>query len=459
MNIRYSRKKMINKDDLVVGIVGLGYVGLPLSLAFGEKVKTIGFDVNKKRVRDLKSGIDETSEISYEMLSLSRSLEFTDDEEMLFDINVYIVTVPTPIDEIKNPDLNLLQVASETIAKYLKPGDIVVYESTVYPGLTEEFCIPILEKNSNLKCGKDGDDNGLIYDADKVFYVGYSPERINPGDENRSLVDIVKVVSGSNSYARDKISAIYSLIIKAGIHLAPSIKVAEAAKVIENTQRDLNIAFFNELSIIFSKLGICTHDVIDAAKTKWNFLALEPGLVGGHCIGVDPYYLAKKTLDIGLEPKLILAGRSVNEGMVFHVIDRINAELGRNNVSLINASKVRVLILGLTFKENVSDIRNSKSIELFYKLVEFGYDVHVHDPHVSKDDLNATLSDKFLPDLSSSSFFDVVVVSVPHKVYKDSATEIFSLIDKSRKSIIFDLRGIFRKNKSADNNYLSYLTL
>jgi len=450
---------MINKDDLVVGVIGLGYVGLPLSLAFGEKVKTIGFDVNKKRVRDLKGGIDETSEISYETLSLSRSLEFTDDEEMLFDINFYIVTVPTPIDEIKNPDLNLLRVASETIAKYLKPGDIVVYESTVYPGLTEEFCIPILEKISNLKCGKDGNDNGLTYDADKEFYVGYSPERINPGDENRSLVDIIKVVSGSNSYARDKISAIYSLIIKAGIHLAPSIKVAEAAKVIENTQRDLNIAFFNELSIIFSKLGISTHDVIDAAKTKWNFLALEPGLVGGHCIGVDPYYLAKKTLDIGLEPKLILAGRSVNEGMVFHVIDRIISELGRNNVSYTNASKVRVLILGLTFKENVSDIRNSKSIELFYKLVEFGYDVYVHDPHVSKDDLNTTLNYKFLPDLNSSSYFDVVVVSVPHKVYKDSATEIFSLIDKRRKSIIFDLRGIFRKNKFADNNYLSYITL
>ncbi|AMV72651.1 nucleotide sugar dehydrogenase [Desulfuromonas carbonis] len=359
---------MLSIDDLTgrrakLAVVGLGYVGLPLAAAFGKVVEVIGFDISAKKIAELKEGFDATGELTRDDLAATR-IDFTLDAARLAEASFLIVTVPTPIDEAKRPDLRPVESASRTIGRHLAKGSIVVFESTVYPGVTEEICVPILEAESGLKCGVD-------------FSVGYSPERINPGDKVHTVDKIVKVVSGLDAATLATVAAVYELVVSAGVHRAASIKVAEAAKVIENTQRDLNIALMNELALIFGRLGIPTRDVLAAAGTKWNFLKFTPGLVGGHCIGVDPYYLTFKAESIGYHPQVILAGRRINDGMGKHVAEMTVKELIRADKAVKGA---RVLVLGLTFKENVPDIRNSKVIDIVRELAEYGVEVVIHDP-------------------------------------------------------------------------------
>lgn len=350
--------------SIELAIVGLGYVGLPLAVEFGKKRLVVGFEINAKRVAELQSGQDNTLEVEPEELKQAKLLVYTTNPEDLRACNVFIVTVPTPIDEHKQPDMTMLIKASETISKVLKPGDIVIYESTVYPGATEEECVPVLEKFSGLKFNKD-------------FYVGYSPERINPGDKEHRVTTIKKVTSGSTPEVADVVDALYNEIITAGTHKASSIKVAEAAKVIENTQRDLNIALINELAMIFNKMGIDTEAVLQAAGTKWNFLPFRPGLVGGHCIGVDPYYLTHKAQSIGYHPEIILAGRRLNDGMGAYVASQLVKALLKRRIQVEGA---KVLILGFTFKENCPDLRNTKVIDIIKELREYNVTVDVHDP-------------------------------------------------------------------------------
>ncbi len=359
---------MFSIDDLTsrrakLAVVGLGYVGLPLAAAFGKVTEVIGFDISAKKIAELKDGFDATGELTRDDLAATR-IDFTLDAARLAEASFLIVTVPTPIDEAKRPDLRPVESASRTIGRHLSKGSIVVFESTVYPGVTEEICVPILEAESGLKCGSD-------------FSVGYSPERINPGDKVHTVDKIVKVVSGLDAATLATVAAVYELVVTAGVHRAASIKVAEAAKVIENTQRDLNIALMNELALIFGRLGIPTRDVLAAAGTKWNFLKFTPGLVGGHCIGVDPYYLTFKAESIGYHPQVILAGRRINDGMGKHVAEMTVKELIRADKAVKGA---RVLVLGLTFKENVPDIRNSKVIDIVRELAEYGIEVVIHDP-------------------------------------------------------------------------------
>jgi UDP-N-acetyl-D-galactosamine dehydrogenase len=363
---------MINSNkDLKLAIIGLGYVGLPLALEFAKKRSIIGFDINKERIKELNSGIDRNLEFTKKEFQNSKQLNFTDSEENLKSANCYIITVPTPVDEFKKPNLKPLFMASEMIGGIINKGDLIIYESTVYPGCIEEECVPILEKFSGLKFNKD-------------FFCGYSPERINPGDKDHTVSNIKKITSGSTSEIADLIDGLYNEIVTVGTHKAPSIKVAEAAKVIENTQRDLNIALINEFSILFSKMNIDTQAVLDAAGSKWNFLPFKPGLVGGHCIGVDPYYLTYKAESIGYHPKIILAGRELNDNMGAHIASELVKEMEKRNIQ-INGAKI--LIMGLTFKENCADIRNSGIKNVIKKLQAFNCNLDIYDPWANKDEI------------------------------------------------------------------------
>lgn len=410
-------------------VIGLGYVGLPLAIEFAKKFQTIGFDISRARIDELKSGRDRTLEVDSEELKNSR-LKYSCEIDEIRSANIYIVTVPTPIDEHKRPDLTPLIKASETVGKVLKKNDIVIYESTVYPGCTEDDCVPILEKMSGLKFNKD-------------FFCGYSPERINPGDKERTVSKIMKVTSGSTPEAAEKINALYGTIISAGTYKASSIKVAEAAKVIENTQRDINIAFVNELSLIFSKMGLDTREVLEAAGTKWNFLKFFPGLVGGHCIGVDPYYLTHKAEALGYHPQVILAGRRINDGMGAYVANQV-VKLMINKSHKIAGAKV--LVLGLTFKENCPDIRNSRVIDIIQELREFSCEVQVFDPwansHEVIEEYGIELASQNV--LSKMHEFEAVVIAVAHDQFKKLSFDSV----KSKKTVLYDLKGIFSREQS-----------
>ena len=408
-----------------IAVIGLGYVGLPLAIEFSKKYEVIGFDISQERINNLRNGIDLTLETTSEELNNSKNLLFTSERSDLSDSNIYIVTVPTPIDDLKKPDLEPLKKASEMIGSILCNGDIVIYESTVFPGATEEFCVPILEKNSNLKFNTD-------------FFVGYSPERINPGDKKHRLPDIRKVTSGSNKITAKKIDDLYGSIITAGTYLAESIKVAEAAKVIENTQRDINIALMNELSIIFNKLDINTYQVLEAAGTKWNFLKFSPGFVGGHCIGVDPYYLTYRSKKAGYSPKIILAGRNLNDEMASIISEEVIFELQKNK---INPTKSKILILGFSFKENCPDIRNTKIIDLFKCLEKSGANVDIHDPWCDSKNVENEYNIQLNAEPKINNY-DAVILAVPHNTFKDMGVEKIKAFGK-KNSIFCDLKNVF----------------
>jgi len=407
-----------------IAVVGLGYVGLPLAAAFGEKREIVGFDINAKRIAELKDGVDFTREVSRDELAGSKGLSFTDSIDGIRDCQIYIVTVPTPIDEFKSPDLTPLVKASESVGSVLKSGDIVIYESTVYPGATEEVCVPILEKVSGLTFNRD-------------FFAGYSPERINPGDKEHRVASIMKVTSGSTPEIADEVNALYAGIITAGTYKASSIKVAEAAKVIENTQRDLNIALMNELSMIFSKLKIDTHEVIAAASTKWNFLPFKPGLVGGHCIGVDPYYLTHKAQAIGYHPEVILAGRRVNDGMGPYAASELVKAMIKAGHTVANA---KVLVMGFTFKENCPDLRNTRVIDVVKELKEFGCHVDITDCWANGDEAHEEYGVS-LEQNPQPGIYDAVLLAVPHREYASKTSAEFRQYMKP-KGVLFDLKGI-----------------
>jgi UDP-N-acetyl-D-galactosamine dehydrogenase len=387
-------------DKAIIGVIGLGYVGLPLAIEFGKRYPTRGFDVKQHRIDELRSGIDSTLETSGDEIASARQLTFTSQAEDLADCNTYIVTVPTPIDAYKRPDLTLLQKASQVVGKLLGKGDVVIYESTVYPGATEEICVPELEAAS-----------GLVFNRD--FFAGYSPERINPGDHEHRVTSILKVTSGSTPEIGDYVDALYKSIITVGTHRASSIKVAEAAKVIENTQRDLNIALINELALIFQRIGISTEEVLQAAGTKWNFLPFRPGLVGGHCIGVDPYYLTHKAQEIGYHPEVILAGRRINDRMGSYVAEQVVKLMMLRKIQIYGS---RVLIMGLTFKENCPDLRNSRVIDVIQELRGYGVQVDVHDPWITPEDARKEY-DVTLTEQPGAGVYDAVVVAVAHRQF------------------------------------------
>ena len=407
-----------------IAVIGLGYVGLPLAAAFGEKRDVVGFDINAKRIAQLKEGADFTREVSGEELAASKGLSFTDSLEDIRECQIFIVTVPTPIDEFKTPDLTPLVKASHTIGKVLKTGDIVIYESTVYPGATEEVCVPVLERESGLKFNQD-------------FYAGYSPERINPGDKEHRVTTIKKVTSGSTPKIAEEVDALYAGIITAGTHMASSIKVAEAAKVIENTQRDLNIALMNELSMIFARLGIDTHEVLAAAGTKWNFLPFKPGLVGGHCIGVDPYYLTHKAQAVGYHPEVILAGRRVNDNMGPYASSELIKAMIKAGQTISGA---RVLVMGLTFKENCPDLRNTRVIDVVRELKEFGCQVDVTDCWADGEEAMHEYGLELISE-PRQSHYDAVILAVPHREYAAMSAESLRGLMKAR-GVLFDLKGI-----------------
>ncbi len=407
-----------------IAIIGLGYVGLPLAVAFGEKREVVGFDINAKRIAELNNGDDFTREVSPEELAAAPHLSFTDSLDDIADCTVFIVTVPTPIDDFKTPDFTPLVKASESVGKVLKVGDIVIYESTVYPGATEEVCVPVLERVSGLKFNAD-------------FYAGYSPERINPGDKEHRVTTIMKVTSGSTPAIAEEVDALYAGIITAGTHKASSIKVAEAAKVIENTQRDLNIALINELAMIFARLGIDTHEVLAAAGTKWNFLPFKPGLVGGHCIGVDPYYLTHKAQAIGYHPEIILAGRRVNDGMGSYVASELVKAMIKAGHTI---AKARVLIMGFAFKENCPDLRNTRVIDVVKELQEFGCEVDITDCWADAAEAEHEYGIS-LTEQPAKGEYDGVIVAVPHKEYAVmSAGDLRSYLKES--GVLFDLKGL-----------------
>ncbi|WP_102795911.1 Vi polysaccharide biosynthesis UDP-N-acetylglucosamine C-6 dehydrogenase TviB [Bowmanella denitrificans] len=415
-------------QSIKLAVIGLGYVGLPLAAEFGKKRAVIGFDINAKRIQELQSGVDFTLEVSKEELAESRHLSFTCELDDLRQANVFIVTVPTPIDGFKRPDLTPLIRASETIGKVLKQGDIVIYESTVYPGATEEDCVPVLERVSGLKFNQD-------------FFAGYSPERINPGDKEHRVSTIKKVTSGSTPEVGELVDSIYREIITAGTHLASSIKVAEAAKVIENTQRDVNIALINELAIIFNRLNIDTLEVLEAAGTKWNFLPFRPGLVGGHCIGVDPYYLTHKAQAIGYHPEMILAGRRLNDGMGQYVVSELVKTMIQKGIQVQGA---RVLLLGLTFKENCPDLRNTRVVDIVAELQEYGVKVDIHDPWASPEEAmhEYGLELKAEPD---NDAYDAVILAVAHKQFRDWDGAKLDSLCKARR-VVYDLKYALDKN-------------
>ncbi|HEY8660900.1 MAG TPA: nucleotide sugar dehydrogenase [Hanamia sp.] len=416
-------QELIDKKKKLA-VIGLGYVGLPIALEFAKKISVIGFDINAGRIEMMNNAIDPSKELESAAFA-DCDIEFTNSLDKLREANFFIVAVPTPVDAHNIPDLIPVQKASDTIGKVVKKGDYVVYESTVYPGCTEEDCLPVIEKLSGLK---------NIID----FKLGYSPERINPGDKEHTLSSIVKVVSGCDGESLDTIAKVYELVVKAGVHKASSIKVAEAAKIIENTQRDLNIALMNELSIIFDKMNINTFEVLEAAGTKWNFLKFQPGLVGGHCIGVDPYYLTYKSNKLGYDAQVILAGRSINDGMAAYVAKKVLQHIIKNDGDV---KKAKILIMGATFKENVSDIRNSKVADVIKELKSYSLQVHVTDPHASSDELKHEYGFELTENLSND--YDAVIIAVPHKAYLKMDDMAFSLITKPH-AMIADLKGIFR---------------
>ncbi|MBT0887335.1 MULTISPECIES: Vi polysaccharide biosynthesis UDP-N-acetylglucosamine C-6 dehydrogenase TviB [Acinetobacter] len=415
---------MLQLSDLKIAIIGLGYVGLPLAVEFGKQLPVVGFDIQQKRIQELKSGQDHTLEVSSEELKQATQLTYSANLDDLNSCNFFIVTVPTPIDEFKQPDLTPLIKASTSIGKVLKKGDVVVYESTVYPGATEEACIPVLEQVSGLKFNQD-------------FFAGYSPERINPGDKLHRVTNILKVTSGSTPEVADFVDAVYQLIVTAGTHKAPSIKVAEAAKVIENTQRDVNIALINELAVIFNKLGIDTEAVLQAAGTKWNFLPFRPGLVGGHCIGVDPYYLTHKAQSLGLHPEIILAARRLNDRMGEYVATQLIKEMVKQRIQVVGS---KILVMGLSFKENCPDIRNTKIVDMVKALKEYDLDLDIYDPWV--DPLDAAKEYGIDPVASlANAKYDAIVLAVAHDQFKQMSIDKFKAVAKE-KYVLYDLKYI-----------------
>ena len=415
-------QELLNKEK-AIAVIGLGYVGLPLALEFAKKFRVIGYDISEERVDLMKKGIDPSQELDASAFE-NRDILFTAKPEDLAKAHFYIVAVPTPVDEHKVPNLRPVLSASHAIGKYLKSGDYVIYESTVYPGCTEDDCVPILEQESGLKMGTD-------------FKVGYSPERINPGDKERTIERILKIVSGCDPESLKEISAVYGAIIVAGIYEAPTIKVAEAAKVIENTQRDLNISFMNELAIIFDRIGIDTQEVIKAAGTKWNFLKFYPGLVGGHCIGVDPYYLLHKAKELGYDPQVILSGRRINDGMPAFIAKRLVQMMIQKGKSPQNT---KLLVKGITFKENVSDIRNSKVVDLVRELMGYSINVHITDPHASPNEVAHEYKLTLVDEISTN--YDAVIVAVNHDEYKNLDLNYFKSI-MNDDPILMDLKGIY----------------
>ena len=421
---------MLQLSELKIAIIGLGYVGLPLAVEFGKKVPVMGFDIHQKRIDELQSGQDHTLEVSPKELKQATHLSYTTNLQQLADCNFFIVTVPTPIDEFKQPDLTPLVKASESIARVLKKGDVVVYESTVYPGATEEVCIPVLEKNSGLKFNQD-------------FYAGYSPERINPGDKLHRVTNILKITSGSTPAVADYVDQVYNLVIEAGTHKAASIKVAEAAKVIENTQRDVNIALINELALIFNKMGIDTEAVLQAAGTKWNFLPFRPGLVGGHCIGVDPYYLTHKAQSMGYHPEIILAGRRLNDGMGAYVVTQLVKAMLKKRIQVEDA---KVLILGLSFKENCPDIRNTRIIDIVNELKEYHTQIDVYDPWVDAADAEHEYGISPVQALENGKY-DAVILAVAHHQFKDMGVQAIRALGKS-EHVLYDLKYVLSQAES-----------
>ncbi|WGI22254.1 Vi polysaccharide biosynthesis UDP-N-acetylglucosamine C-6 dehydrogenase TviB [Amylibacter sp. IMCC11727] len=421
---------VLTLKDAKIAVIGLGYVGLPLAVEFGKQFPTVGFDVNASRINELRDGVDVTREVTAAEIAAADQVSFTAELDDIRDCNVYVVTVPTPVDDYKTPDLSPLLAASETVGQVISAGDVVIFESTVYPGATEEDCVPVIEAVS-----------GLTYNAD--FWAGYSPERINPGDMERRLPSIVKVTSGSTPQAADFVDALYTAIVTAGTHKAPSIAVAEAAKVIENTQRDLNIALVNELALIFHRLGIDTADVLAAAGTKWNFLPFKPGLVGGHCIGVDPYYLTHKAQAVGYNPEVILAGRRINDDMGKVVASELIKAMIRKSAPIQGAD---VLVMGLTFKENCPDLRNTKVVDVIAELKEYGINVHVTDPNADPAEAKAIYGIDLLKTPEQGAY-DAVVLAVAHDDFaKDDPAKIQALCKDP--SVIYDLKHVLPKEMS-----------
>jgi len=418
-------------DDKIVSVIGLGYVGLPLAVEFGKIRRVIGFDSREERVDELKSGRDSTLEVEAGELKQACFLDFTCDAEDLRSCGVFIVAVPTPVDRANRPDLTLLEKASLTVGNAMGPGSFVIYESTVFPGCTREVCVPLLEQASRLKFNEE-------------FHVGYSPERINPGDKLHRVTSIPKVTSGSTPEAAEAIDALYASIIKAGTHKAASIEVAEAAKVIENTQRDVNIALINELAILFHKLGFDTNEILTAAATKWNFLPFKPGLVGGHCIGVDPYYLTHRAQQVGYHPEIILAGRRINDSMGAHVADRVARLMIRRGLQVAGS---RILIMGLTFKENCPDLRNSKVIDVIEELKGLNAVVDVYDPCANPKEAEQEYGLALLSKVPASAAYDAVVVTVAHQQYVHMGAEAIRSLGKPG-SVFFDVKGLFPKDTS-----------
>lgn len=415
-------------EQVKIAVIGLGYVGLPLATAFGRRFPTLGFDINSKRVGELRDGHDHTLEVSEEELRNAAHLSFSDDPAALAGCNVFIVTVPTPIDEYKRPDLRPLESASRTVGRAIGKGGVAIYESTVYPGATEEVCVPIVERES-----------GLTFNQD--FYAGYSPERINPGDKQHRLETILKVTSGSTAEAADFVDSLYGAIITAGTHKTSSIRVAEAAKVIENTQRDVNIALINELALIFHRLGIDTHEVLEAAGTKWNFLPFRPGLVGGHCIGVDPYYLTHKAQQIGYHPDVILAGRRINDGMGSHVARRVAKLMAQRNLQTPGAN---ILIMGLAFKENCPDLRNTRVVDIVAELRSYNANVHIHDPWVSAKEAK----DEYGLDLVAepeAGKYDAVILAVSHREFIAIGADGIRALGKPG-AVVFDVKRVLPRD-------------
>ncbi len=413
---------MMGLDQARIGVIGLGYVGLPLAASFGRRFATVGFDIQPARIAELEAGTDSTLEVDPGELAAATRLSFTSDLGTLKDCNVYVVTVPTPIDPAKQPDLGPLEAASRTVGQVLGKGDVVIYESTVYPGATEEVCVPIIEEVSGLEFNED-------------FFVGYSPERINPGDKDHRFETIVKVTSGSTPEAAGFVDELYRSVVTAGTHLASSIRVAEAAKVIENTQRDVNIALINELAMIFNRLGIDTQEVLEAAGSKWNFLPFRPGLVGGHCIGVDPYYLTHKSQEIGYHPAMILAGRRINDNMGLFVAGQVTKLMIRKKIHVAGS---RVLILGLTFKENCPDLRNTKVVDVVRELADLGAGVDIYDPWVDPEEARAEYGLDLIGEPAASSY-DAIVLAVAHRQFADMGAEAIHRLGRD-PHVLYDVK-------------------
>lgn len=430
-------EKIVNREEKV-SLIGLGYVGMPIAVAFAEKVDVIGFDLNAKKIELYKSGIDPTNEVGDEVIAKT-TVDFTSDETRLQEAKFHIVAVPTPVNPDHTPDLTPVEGASRIVGRNLTKGSVVVYESTVYPGVTEDICVPILEKESGLKCGVD-------------FKIGYSPERINPGDKVHRLETIVKIVSGMDEETLDTVAKVYELVVKAGVHRAATIKVAEAAKVIENSQRDINIAFMNELSIIFNKMGIDTKSVLEAAGTKWNFLKFYPGLVGGHCIGVDPYYLTYKAEELGYHSQIILSGRRINDDMGKYVAENAVKNLIKADVSIKNA---KVAILGFTFKENCPDTRNTRIIDIVNELHEYGITPKIADPTADAAEAKALYNVEFV-DMSEITDCDAVILAVAHDAFADlkqtDFDKMFARADKGKR-VLLDIKGLLDRKEYEEAGY------